>query len=221
MEPIFNFICKEVPQYIIEHRIEIIGSLLLLLFDSLRKEINREQTAKRSYFYRLGDYFLNTDNMIPSPEELKMMKERFAQQFNVGVECFPAKQNAIDEFFLFLETTTKLSWTTKSVIHEKFSLLCSKFEENDYAVESQPIHQINKHSIRNVFSIFLGIYSLIMIIETVPSLFTLESFNNPFINVIGSLAAIGIVSGFATFCYFLFVIGYKYMKKIYWKILRK
>ncbi len=214
------FFNTDLPQYITEHRIEIMGSLLLILFESLRREIEREQKAVRAYFYRLCEHFAHIKEKVPSTDELSEMKKRFAKQFNVVPECFPSKKRAGDGFLLFLETTTKFPWATKLEIYADFLKYQSKFEENDQPVESKLLHPMNRNSIKNIFSIFCGFYAIGMIIETLPSLFTLETFNNFPMNLIGASIVIIVVATLATFLYFLFVLAHRYIRKMYWNYLR-
>lgn len=220
LKVVIDFFNTDIPQYITEHRIEIMGSLLLILFESFRREIEREQKAVRAYFYRLCEHFAHIKEKVPSTDELSEMKKRFAKQFNVVPECFPSKTRARNGFLLFLETTTKFPWETKLEVYADFLKYQSKFEENDQPVESKLLHPMNRNSIKNVFAIFCGFYALGMIIETLPTLFTLETFNNFPMNLIGASIVIIIVAALTTFLYFLFVLAYKYIRKMYWKYLR-
>lgn len=208
-------------EYIKAHPIQLFGSILAIFFDALRQEINREQAAKRAYFYRLCDYIANTDNMLPSPGSLNEMKKRFAKQFNVEPECFPSKNKASEALLLFLEATTKFPWQMKSSIYEKYESLKSRFEENDHRLESPSLHPINLISARNVFWTYCVVYSIIMVIATIsdpPANYSLYALC---IFALSAVATIMFVSGVSAIVYFLFVVTHKLVKKIYWTAIRR
>lgn len=207
-------------EYLKNHPIQLLGSILVIVCDTLRREINREQAAKRAYFSRLCDYIAHSYHMLPSPNSLEEMKRRFSKQFNVEPECFPAKNKASETLLLFLETTTKFSWSMKSSIYEKFESLKSRFEENDHVLESPLLHPINQNSTRHVFWTYCAVYSLIMVIATISALPTNYSLCALCIFTLNAIATIALVSGVSTIFYFLFVVTHKLVKKIYWNIIR-
>ncbi len=208
-------------EYIKAHPIQLLGSYLAIVCDALRREINREQAAKRAYFYRLCDYIANTHNMLPSPASLKEMKKHFAKQFNVEPECFPSKNKASEALLLFLEATTRFPWSMKSLIYENFEFLKSRFEENDQVLESPLLHPINLISTRHVFWTYCVVYSMIMVIATISNPPVNSSLCELYIFALSTIATIALVSGVSTIFYFLFVVTHKLVKKIYWTAIRR
>lgn len=221
MNELFPLSWSTIEEYLNTHLIQLWGAILAIVFDALRREITRENTAKRAYIYRLCDYIANTHSMLPSPDSLKEMKKHFAKQFNVELECFPTKDKASEELLLFLETTTKFSWSAKSSIHEKFDALKFRFEENDQPLESPLLHPINRTTASHIFWTYCGVYSLIMIIATVSAPPVNESLCDLCIFALSTIVTIAFVSVLSTIFYFLLVIAHKLVKKIYWNIVRK